>query len=348
MTRTIRALVAALTALSLALLAACESSAGTGGTGPSGATSPGGTSPGADASGFPVTIKHAFGSTTISQAPTRVVTWGFGSTDAALALGVVPVAIPQQTYGGDKQGLLPWIKEKLTDLGAKTPAILPNPSGSNTVPYEKIAAARPDVILANYSGITKQQYETLTKIAPTVAYPDQPWATPWQDVVRTTGQVLGKSAAAAKLIKHTLADVAAKAAKYPKLKGRTVAAVWDVGGTFYVYRKADSRVQFLTDLGLVSAPSVDKLANGGSSFYYTLSYEKTSQLTSDVLVVYSDDQKGIDTFLAKPYAKSMQQVRAGHVAPVVGPEFVAAVSPPTVLSLTWGIDGYLKALSKAV
>lgn len=348
MTRIVRALAAALTALCLVLVAACESSAG------SGATAPSGSAAGADrtgspgSSGFPVTIKHAFGSTTISREPKRVVTWGFGSTDAVLALGVVPVAIPQQTYGGDKQGLLPWIKDKLRSMGAKTPTMLPNPSGSDTVPYEEIAAARPDVILANYSGITRQQYDTLTKIAPTVAYPDKPWSTPWQQVVKTTGQALGKSAAAEKLITDTKAEVARKAAQYPKLKGRTVAAVWDVGGTFYVYRKADSRVQFLTDLGLVSAPSVEKLANGGSSFYYTLSYEKTSQLTSDILVVYSDDQKGIDTFLGKPYARSMAQVRAGHVAPVVGPEFVAAVSPPTVLSLPWGIDGYLKALAKAV
>lgn len=345
MTRTVRALVAALSVFCLTLLAACESSAGSGAPAPS--AGPGSASSNSS-SAFPVTIKHAFGSTTIDKAPARVVTWGFGSTDAALALGVVPVAIPQQTYGGDKQGLLPWIKDKLTKMGAKTPTILPNPSGSDTVPYEQIAAAEPDVILANYSGITKQQYQTLTKIAPTVAYPDQPWATPWQDVVKTTGEVLGKADAANKLISDTQSMITSKAAGYPKLKGKTVAAVWDVAGTFYVYRKADSRVQFLTDLGLVSAPSVDKLANGGSSFYYTLSYEKTSQLSSDILVVYSDDQKGIDTFLGKPYAKSMAQVRQGRVAPVVGPEFVAAVSPPTVLSLDWGIDGYLKALSQAI
>jgi iron complex transport system substrate-binding protein len=342
-TRTVRTLVAALSVLCVTLLAACESSAGSGGAPATGGPSAGATD---GASGFPVTITHAFGSTTIDKQPARVVTWGFGSTDAALALGVVPVAIPQQTYGGDKQGVLPWIKDKLTAMGAETPTILPNPSGSDTVPYEKIAAARPDVILANYSGITKQQYATLTKIAPTVAYPDQPWSTPWQDVVKTTGEVLGKSAQAQKLIDDTLSTIKDKAADYPQLKGKTVAAVWDVGGTFYVYRKADSRVQFLTDLGLTSAPSVDKLANGDSSFYYTLSYEKTSQLTSDVLVVYADDQKGIDTFLGKPYAKSMAQVRDGHVAPVVGQEFVAAVSPPTVLSLPWGIDGYLKALAK--
>ncbi|HEY9291256.1 MAG TPA: iron-siderophore ABC transporter substrate-binding protein [Microlunatus sp.] len=342
MIKPVRAVVAIVSVIGLVVLAACQSSATPEGEAASGAASPSGSS------NFPVTINHVFGSTTIEQKPTRVVTWGFGSTDAALALGVVPVAIPQQTYGGDKQGLLPWIKQKLTQLNAKTPAILPNPSGSDEVPFEEITKAQPDLILANYSGITKQQYQTLSKIAPTVAYPDKPWATPWRDVVTTVGQALGKPDEAGKLITDTDRQIKDKAAAYPQMKGKTVAAVWDVGGTFYVYKPTDPRVQFLTDLGLKSAPSVDQLAPDDDNFYYTLSYEQVSKLTSDVLVVYADDQKGVNTFLSKSYAKSMEQVKAGHVAPVIGPAFVAAVSPPTVLSLPWGIDGYLKALSKGV
>jgi iron complex transport system substrate-binding protein len=216
------------------------------------------------------------------------------------------------------------------------------------VPYEEFAEVKPDVILANYSGLTQQQYDTLSKIAPTVGYPDQPWATPWREVVTTTGTVLGKSEEAGKLITDTEQQIAARAAEYPQLKGKTVAAVWDVDGTFYVYKKQDPRVDFLTDLGLISAPSVDELATEENTFFYTLSLEQTSALTSDVLLVYADDQAGIDAFLRKPYARGMDQVKAGHVAPVVGPEFVAAVSPPTVLSLTWGIDGYLEALAEGV
>ena len=39
--------------------------------------------------GFPITIEHAFGETEIEAAPERVATWGWGSTEAALALGYV-------------------------------------------------------------------------------------------------------------------------------------------------------------------------------------------------------------------------------------------------------------------
>ncbi|CCW09856.1 iron-siderophore ABC transporter substrate-binding protein [Rhodococcus aetherivorans] len=294
---------------------------------------------------FPVTIEHALGSTTLDGEPERVVTWGFGSTDAALALGVVPVAIPAQSYGGDAQGVLPWIGDRLAELGAETPAVLPN--DGTDVPVEQIAAARPDVILANYSGLTREQYETLSRIAPTVAYPDEPWATPWRDVVATVGQALGRSGEAARLIADTEATIAEKVAAYPQLRGRTVAAVWDTGDTFYVYKPADSRVEFLTDLGLVSAPSVAELSTDESSFYFTLSFEEAGKLTSDILLSYADDAAAQERTLAQPWARTMGQVTDGRVAKVNGTELIAAVSPPTVLSLTWGIDAYLEALAAA-
>jgi len=338
----VRAFVAVFSVVSLVLLAACESGADTSGSTSSAKPSS------AAASNFPVTIKHAFGQTTIKQQPTRVVTWGYGSADAVLAVGVVPVAIPRQSYGADKQGLLPWTKEKLTELGAKTPALLTNPSGSTEVPMEEIARAEPDVILANYSGITATQYATLSKIAPTVAYPDKPWATPWQDVVTTVGEALGRTAEAKKVLADIDEQVKQEAADYPQLKGKTVAAVWDTGDAFYVYKPSDPRVGFLTDLGMVSAPSVTKLAPKDDNFTYTLSYEQLSKLNSDVLLVYADSRKQVDTFLGKSYAKSMKQVQKGTIAPVVGPEFVTAVSPPTALSLTWALDGYLKDLAKGV
>ncbi|UYM03994.1 iron-siderophore ABC transporter substrate-binding protein [Solicola gregarius] len=296
---------------------------------------------------YPVTIEHALGTTTIDSEPTRVVTWGFGSTDAALALGVVPVAIPQQTYGGDDDGVLPWIKEKLADMDAETPTMLTNQQGSDEIPLEEIAAANPDVILANYSGLTQADYDTLSDLAPTVAYPDQPWATPWRDVVRTVGTALGKKPEAEKLITDTERVVADKAAEHPELKGKTVAAVWDTGDAFYVYKPADPRVEFLTDLGLKSAPSVDELSTDESTFYYTMSYEELDKLTSDILLSYADSDDAAQTFLDAPYAQGMEQVKSGHVASMTGPEPVAAVSPPTVLSLTWGIDDYLTELSKA-
>ncbi|WP_224760447.1 iron-siderophore ABC transporter substrate-binding protein [Salinibacterium sp. ZJ450] len=260
----------------------------------------------------PVSIEHAFGETEISAAPERVVTLGWGSTDAALALGVVPVAMEAQSYGGDENGVLPWVAEKLDELGEETPTVIPE--STEAPAYEQIAEAAPDLILAVYSGITEEQYALLSEIAPTVAYPDEAWSTPWRDVISTVGDALGKSAEADVVLDEIAAVVDEQAAAHPELKGKTVAAVWDVGGTFYVYKEADSRVQFLLDLGMVSAPAVDELASGDSTFYYTLSYEQLDKLDSDILVNFAADDAAAEAFLATSYAQAIPAVQAGTVA----------------------------------
>lgn len=332
-------LVVAPLASALLLLGGCgASSSSSPETQPSGEGTAAG--PG-DGSYRPVTVEHAFGTTTVEERPQRVVSWGWGSADASIALGVTPVAIPTQSYGGDEDGVLPWIAEALEKRGEPTPTML---ADAEEPPYEEIAAAEPDVILAHYSGITEKQYDLLSQIAPTVAYPGQAWSTPWREVVTTTGRVLGRTQEATRLLRDIDAEVAAAADEVPELAGRSVAAVADGGGTFYVYKPADPRVDFLNDLGLPNAPSVPRLANGSVPFFYTLSYEQLDQLTSDVLVVYGDSQRQLDRFVSSDAAQAMAQVRQDRVVEVVGESAVSSVSPPTALSLTWGISDFVEEL----
>ncbi len=296
------------------------------------------------AQSFPVTIAHAFGETTIEKQPERIVTWGWGNHDALLALGVVPVAMPFSTYGGGDNGLHPWVEEKLAELGAATPTQLPD---SSEIPYEQIAAARPDVIVAVFSGIDRAQYDRLSAIAPTVAYPGEAWSTPWQEVTTTIGKIVGKSAEAEKLVADTLDFVAAETAKYPEIAGTTFAGVNDFDGSIAVYDALDARMRFLTDIGLVLAPSVTELSPKDGSFYYPLSYELFDQLTSDILITYYETQEASDEFFAKPYAQSQPQYQKGAFASLVGVEYVAAVSPPSALSLRWGFPHYAEIIAEA-
>lgn len=342
-TRTPRTRAVALAvALAALALGACG---GDGGEGDTASATGSASAPADDA--FPVTVEHAFGTTEIPEEPQRVVTWGWGSADAAIALGVVPVAIPFQDYGGDEQGVLPWIRDALEERGAEVPTVLPD---AQEPPFEAIAAAEPDLILAVYSGITEQDYELLSDIAPTVAYPDQPWATPWRDTIEIVGRALGRADAAREVLTGIDDRVAQAASEHPELAGKTVAMVWDTGDTFYVYKPADARVAFTLDLGLVSAPSVETLAGSAQeddTFYFTLSPERLGELDSDILVSYADTQEASDAFLASPRASLLPQVQRGTVAEVVGTEFIAAVSPPTALSLTWGLDEYVSILADA-
>ncbi|WP_043502437.1 iron-siderophore ABC transporter substrate-binding protein [Georgenia sp. SUBG003] len=331
----LRPVAAAATAAALLALTAC----GSGGTADETATTGAG---GGDFS--PVTIEHAFGSTEITEKPEDVVTLGWGSTEAALALGVVPAGIEAQTYAADEKGQLPWVAEALQEAGAEPTMI---PASVEEPAYEEIGALAPDLILAPYSGITAEQYDVLSEIAPTVAYPEEPWTTPWREVITTVGTALGEASAADDLVAQLDTRIGDAAAAHPELEGRTVAAVWDVGGTFYVYKPEDSRVDFLLDLGLESAPAVDELATDEESFVYSLSYEETDRLESDILVNYASTDEEVETFLGQSYAQAIPAVQAGAVANITGDELVAAMSPPTALSVEWGLDQYVTAIAEA-
>lgn len=51
-----------------------------------------------------------------------MVTWGWASADAAIALDVIPVAIPFQAYGGNEEGILPW--ETFSPDSQRVPALV--------------------------------------------------------------------------------------------------------------------------------------------------------------------------------------------------------------------------------
>lgn len=342
----------ALALVGMLMIAACGTSGGSDTTEGSGATTTTGevttTTAGVttttEADAFPVTVEHAFGETTIEAEPTRVVAWGWATADALIALDVIPVAIPFQAYGGDEEGVLPWIRDALEEGGHEIPTVLPD---TLEPPFEALTAAQPDLILAPYSGITEQDYELLSQIAPTVAYPEEPWATPWRETIEIVGAAVGKPDKAAALLDEIDRLVAEAAAANPVMAGKTVGVVWPTPETFYVYKPADARVQFIEDLGFETAESVIALGQGGETFYYTLSFEQLDQLEADVLVAYADTEEGIQEFLASDAAQLLPQIGTDTVAPVVGTEFIASVSPPTALSLTWGLDEYVAILSQA-
>ncbi|MCD4535931.1 iron-siderophore ABC transporter substrate-binding protein [Nocardioides sp. cx-169] len=334
--RTVSRIVAPLAAALLALpLAACGSESEDSqddGTSESGAFEP-------------VTIEHAFGETEIDERPERVVTWGWGTADAALAIGVTPVAMEKLAYGANEEGFMPWQEEAFAESGDDKPTTL---TPGESPPFEEILAAEPDLILANYSGITEADYEKLSKIADTVAYPDQPWATPWREVITTVGEALGESEKAEEVLADIDAEVAAAAEEHPEFEGKTIAAVAIDPSAFYVYRGADPRVEFLEDLGFELAPSVDELDTEESTFYYTISTEVVDELTSDVLLSYAANEDVATTIEKDPTYQAMAQFKEDRVATVVGEDVVSSVSPPTALSLTWGLDAFVDALVPAV
>lgn len=302
----------------------------------SGDTSESGSAPEASASGsFPVTIEHAFGETVIESDPQRVATWGWGSTEAAVSVGVYPVAIAEQIWTVGEGNYLPWVEEAYEAEGVELPALLSDPEGGATVPYEEFIEAEPDLILAPYSGLTEEQYETLSEIAPVVAYPEAAWTTPWDETISLTAEALGREAEGEAVLTKIDEQLAAAAAAHPEFEGKTFAGIWDGDGSMSIYTGADPRISILTELGLEVAPSVAELDTSDGGFYYELSYEKLDQLQSDFILNYADTKEDADAVLTKPELQAVPAIAAGKVASIYDPVTVSSVSPPTALSFDW-------------
>ncbi|MCW3494403.1 ABC transporter substrate-binding protein [Microbacterium sp. SSM24] len=330
------ATLAALTVAGGLVLSGCAGSAEPG----SSASAPAGS---ADA--FPVTFEHMYGETVIEEAPERVATWGWGATDAVLALGVVPVAIPSSEYGGGDNRITPWVEDALADLGADDPILLDNSAFELSV--EELLAADPDVLVASYSGLTQEEYDAVTAAGiPVVAPEEALWSTPWRDVISDTGRALGLETEAEGILDELDQQIADAAAENPDFEGTTIAYADDDVDTFYLYLPADPRVEILEDLGFVSAPAVTELDNGESTFYTTVSSENLDQVIADVLFTQAETQEDLDAFLASDRGQLIPAVAAGAVAPIVGEENVAAVSP-TALTLPWLLPEMVKQLAAA-
>lgn len=299
---------------------------------------------------FPITIEHAFGSTEITEEPKRVATWGWGSTEAAIASGVYPVAIAEQLWTVGKGNLLPWVEEAYDAKGVEHPTLLPDDGSGSTVPYDEFIAAKPDLILAPYSGITEEQYDKLAEIAPTVAYPEAPWTTTWQDTITITAKALGRSAHGERILGDIDAFLADEAEKHPEFAGKTIAALYPGPNAISPYTELDPRLAILTKLGFDVAPSIAELDTSDGGFFYELSWEEADKIDADVAVTYFDDDAQAAAFLEDQKALAIPAVKDGTVAQVVGRERISAVSPPTALSFQWagGMPELIELLADVV
>ncbi|WP_441869784.1 ABC transporter substrate-binding protein [Pseudarthrobacter sp. TAF60_1] len=210
---------------------------------------------------FPVTIPHALGSTTITAVPQRIATLGYASHDVCIALGVVPAGVPQYELRGFGTSL--WFNKAVTSLNAVTPAQYRD---GEEPPYKDLETLKPDLILAVNSGITKEQYDKLTEIAPVVAYPGKPFGTDWRTTTTTVGQAIGKPGGARELIKSVEADIAKAKSSYTDLESATfvyLGASQAPGADFEVYDQESNQVRILKDFGVVPAPVLATIAAEG-------------------------------------------------------------------------------------
>ncbi|MER5863128.1 iron-siderophore ABC transporter substrate-binding protein [Kitasatospora sp. NPDC002040] len=284
---------------------------------------------------FPVTVAHKYGSTEIKAQPKKVVTLGLSDQDAVLALGIKPVGAVDW-FKETPYGKWPWTKDL---WGSDRPQVVGERDEYN---MEKIAALKPDLIIAQYSGMKKEQYDTLSKIAPVVAQPkDLPdYAASWQVMTQQIGKALGKS----KETEQKIADISARFKvvkdKHPEWATQTLSVADSFeAGKYSAFTKTDPKSIFFNELGFKLKPEIDTLAKPGWNVA-ELSAEKLDVLDTDRLVWVTSSTAANDRIKAEPFYQKLkvQQEKRDLFVPYTDPDVGAAFSFNTVLSIPYAID----------
>ena len=295
----------------------------------------GSSDPAAEPGSGAVSIEHKFGTTEIPADPERVVTIGFSEQDTVLALGVVPVGEREFT-GGYKYRERPWAQEA---LNGEQPASV----GAEEINFERVAAQRPDVIIGVNSGMTKDEYDRLSRIAPTVAQSDEhiDFGVPWQEQALTVGKALGREAEAQQLVDDVEAQFAQAREEHPEFDTSFLMA-YGGKGEFGAHASGDYRVGFFTDLGFKSAPKIDELA--GDSFFIDLDEEQFRLLDQDVVVMFGER----DEVEQDPVLGRLPAFREGRVVYLdLTDQIAGALGFASPLSLPYLLDEAVPKLAAA-
>ncbi|WP_329561630.1 ABC transporter substrate-binding protein [Kitasatospora sp. NBC_01266] len=284
-------------ALTTTLLAGCGSSATDSSSKPAAASS------GSDATAaFPITVKHAMGSTEIKSAPKRVVVLDSGELDDVTLLGITPVGAVSphlKTEGGFPT----YLKGEIQGTKDVGPMAEPN--------LELIASLKPDLILSSKVRHEKI-YDKLSAIAPTV-FAETTGVT-WKENIALYAQALGKQAQAT----QALADYQTRAAKVgAEIKEKnggtmpTASVVRFIAGPTRLYQKASFSGTVLKDVGLNRPASQDVDAS-----MMDVSPEQLDKADADlVFVTTADDpsktqQSQVE---ATPLWQNLKAVKANKV-----------------------------------
>ncbi len=304
---------------------------------------------GADPGAFPVTIEHALGETTIDSEPERVVAVGFAEADFPLSLGVVPVGAAKITYAGNDNFSTDYFDAALAEIeGAQQPERLDETDG---VPIDQIVQLQPDLVTATQSGMTQDEYDTLTSAGiPVLAYPDAPYTTTWQESVEMVGRALGRNQLADQVLADTQDMIDDTAAQFPVLEGKTFTFGGPNAGdnsSFYVYTPQDNRPRLLTELGMENTEFVEENSEEGQ-FLFNVSAERASQLDADVFLTYATSEAEVDELASNPLVRQIPAVADNRWYATVDVTEAVGFSAPSPLSLPTALDRYVPKVAAAV
>lgn len=282
-------------------------------------------------SGETVTIEHKYGQTGIEGVPQRIVSVGYTDQDPILAVGGGALVGVREWFGEYEYAVWPWAEDELADSEPETVA------DATSINFEAVANANPDLIVGVSSGMTQEDYETLSEIAPTLPQSDEwvDYGVPWQDQTLVIGQAMGREDEANRLISDLEEEFAATREEYPQLEGATIAVIGAGAGLFYFYTDADRSTSFFTALGMEVDEEAASLAGDSENFSVEISQEELASVGgADVLVVFASTPQDEEDLRALEVFSSLPNVSEDRAIYLSDPEDenYGALSFNTVLS----------------
>ncbi|MGP9537360.1 ABC transporter substrate-binding protein [Brachybacterium sp. AOP43-C2-M15] len=226
---------------------------------------------------YPLTLATPYGETVLEAVPERIaVVGGLGDLEVAVALGLAPV-------------LAPWTVEDLGWLVGHEEAMAEAEKveiWGDSFPYEMVAAAQPDLIVAQTLDAVGDHYERLAEIAPVLARDSEEeygrTDKDWRELVRGLAAAVDRIEAGESAITDAEQHIAEVAARHPEYEGRTLAILINRGqeyGIEMVNLAGTTTEELLDTLGFAPHPHAGEVTE-------PLSLENLSLADADLLVIH--------------------------------------------------------------
>lgn len=280
------------------------------------------------------TLDTAFGEVEVDGTPERVVTLYEGALDASMAAGVVPLGAVSTRGGTD---VADYITAYFDD---ERPAMV---GVVREINIEAVLAQQPDLILTGPQ-LPEEQYQLLSRIAPTVVPPGQELAADnWEAEARLFGEALDREEAIEEAIDAVEARIATLAEQIEQAHpGQSAFVVrWMPGGPM-VMSKELIATGLLERVGLEVSDA--GLIKEGSAHSDALSLENLSMIDGDWLFLATlneDGEAALDAARQSAAFTRLNVVQNDHVVPVNGQLWSSASGPLAAQAILDDIENAL-------
>lgn len=230
---------------------------------------------------------------------------------------------------------------------------------TNGLPIEKIAAARPDLIVnaTSDAGSDPGMRDELQKLAPVLYSPKDNNTDSWQDRLRHLGKALGRSANAEESIVAAQRTLQSVNQKFPVLKGATLTfARFGPPATFAIVADdADFSRRFLNENLGFTTPTAQKQAYDGGRLKNVggviegVSLERLDLLDggADAALIWFQDDKNLTSLERQSVWRTVPFVSEDRLVPM-NIDAAIALRTPTPASIAWSAEELLPSLASAI